>query len=79
MSDRPWYAPDHQPVGIPRTRRTAEVVWCLVDNGGHVQSCELQDDSRVGAGWDVLVLLDGEPSFSGAVPMRPARGFTRTR
>jgi hypothetical protein len=64
MSDESWFTHDHQPAGIPRGRRTGEVVWRLVDDGGHVQSCELHDDSRVGAGWDVMVLLDEEPSFS---------------
>ena len=33
----------------------------LVDDHGRTQACELRDDSRVGAGWDVLVLQDGEP------------------
>jgi hypothetical protein len=28
------------------------------------QTCELRDDSKVGAGWDVMVLEDGEPLFS---------------
>jgi hypothetical protein len=31
---------------------------------GRVQSCELRDDSKVGAGWDVLMLQDDEPLFS---------------
>jgi hypothetical protein len=68
MTDKPWFAPDHQPVGIPRARRAGEVVWRLVDNGGHIQSCELHDDTKVGAGWDVLVILDGEPWFPRRCP-----------
>ena len=33
-------------------------------DGVHVQSCELRDDSKAGAGWDVMMLQDGEPLFS---------------
>jgi hypothetical protein len=29
-----------------------------------LQSCELRDDTKVGAGWDVLMLQDDEPLFS---------------
>jgi hypothetical protein len=29
-----------------------------------MQSCELRYDSKVGAGWDVLMLQDDEPLFS---------------
>jgi len=29
-----------------------------------VQTCELRNDSKAGAGWDVMVLEDGEPVFS---------------
>jgi hypothetical protein len=36
----------------------------LVDVRGAVHSCELRDDSRVGAGWDVRMLVDGEPQLS---------------
>ena len=40
-------------------------VWRLRDPvTGRVQSCELRDDSKVGAGWDVLMLQDDEPLFS---------------
>ena len=69
MSDSP-FVHTHQPRGIPRTRRTGEVVWRLVDPTGQVQSCELFDDTNVGAGWDVMVLLDGEPWFSRRCPDR---------
>jgi len=31
---------------------------------GRVQSCELRDDSKAGAGWDCLVLENDEPLFS---------------
>jgi hypothetical protein len=40
MSDRPWYAHDHQLPGIARKRREGEVVWRLVDDLGRVQSCD---------------------------------------
>jgi hypothetical protein len=79
MSDKPWYAHDHKPPGVPRARRAGEVAWRLVDDGGHVQSCELHDDSRVGAGWDVMVLLDGGRPSPGAVSISKWRGTTRTR
>jgi hypothetical protein len=39
-----------------------------MDAQGHVQTCELFDDTRVNAGWDVMVLLDGEPQFSRRCP-----------
>jgi hypothetical protein len=68
MSDESWFTHDHKPAGIPQVRRAGEVVWRLVDDRGCVQSCELHDDSRVGAGWDVLVLFDGEPTFSRRCP-----------
>ena len=29
-----------------------------------MQSCEIRDETAVGAGWDVLVLVNGEPLFS---------------
>ena len=38
-------------VGIPRQRVPGEEVWRLRDpEGVYVQSCELRDDSKVGAG-----------------------------
>jgi hypothetical protein len=46
----PW------PPGIPRRRAAGEVVWRLHHPDGRTQSCELRDDSSVGAGWDVIVL-----------------------
>jgi hypothetical protein len=29
-----------------------------------MQTCELRDNSRVGAGWDVMLLKNGDPLFS---------------
>jgi hypothetical protein len=62
--DTPWYAPGHRQQGIPRQRRVGEEVWRLRHPDGRVQSCELHDDSAVGAGVDVLVVENGEPLFS---------------
>jgi hypothetical protein len=58
----PFYAPNHR-VGIPRQRTPGVEAWRL-HHDGHVQTCELRDDSRAGAGWDVMVLEDDEPLFS---------------
>jgi hypothetical protein len=45
--------------------RPVKEVWRLRDPvTGRVQSCELPDDSKVCAGWDVLMLQDDEPLFS---------------
>jgi len=33
-------------------------------DGARVQTCKLRDDSKTEAGWDVMVLEDGEPLFS---------------
>ena len=64
MSDEiPWYAPGHHREGIPRERIPGEEVWRL-DGNGKVHTCELFDQSRAGAGWDVMVLSDGEPIMS---------------
>jgi hypothetical protein len=65
MSDEtPWYASSHRRPGIPRQRRTGEEVWRLRHPDGRVQSCELHDDSAVGAGVDVMLLENGEPLLS---------------
>jgi hypothetical protein len=66
MCDDDWYKP-HPDRKAPRARqpRLGENVWRLKDPvSQRVQSCELRDDSRAGAGWDVLLLEDGEPLFS---------------
>jgi hypothetical protein len=63
-----WYAPtplNAQRVGIPRQRVRGEEVWRLhAPDGRRVQTYELRDDSRDGAGWDVMVLENDEPLFS---------------
>ena len=58
----PFYAPNRAPTP-PRQPKPGEQVWRL-RNGGRVQSCELRNDSKAGAGWDMMVLEDGEPLFS---------------
>jgi len=46
-----------------RQPKPGEQVWRLT-HAGRVQSCELRDNSAVGAGWDVMLLESGEPLFS---------------
>lgn len=63
MADNlPFYSPNLKP-GIPRKRAPGLEVWRL-RCGDRIQTCELRDDSRVGAGRDVQLLEDGEPLFS---------------
>lgn len=64
-AEPPDPARQHDPVrrGIPRQRNPAIEVWRL-QRDGRVQSCELRDDSRAGAGSDVLMFEDGDPLFS---------------
>ena len=46
-------------------RQPGEEVWRLRSpDGTRIQTCELRDDSKAGAGWDVMILQDGEPLFS---------------
>ena len=47
-----------------RTPRLGEEVWRLRDTTGGVQSCELRHNTQAGAGWDVMLLENGEPLFS---------------
>jgi hypothetical protein len=56
LRPRSWPAPPRQP-------KPGEEVWRL-HHAGRTQSCELRNDSKAGAGWDVMVLEDGEPLFS---------------
>jgi hypothetical protein len=64
MPDPEWYKRDPA-VGIPRQRQPGEEVWRLTDpDTGRVKSCELRDDSKAEAGWDVMILQDNEPLFS---------------
>jgi hypothetical protein len=53
--DAPWYAPGRT---IPKRAAVAgELIWRLAQKGRTLR-CEIRDQSRVGAGWDVQV-LDG--------------------
>ncbi|MEP7308215.1 MAG: hypothetical protein ABJA98_22145 [Acidobacteriota bacterium] len=63
MSDeqKPWFAPGHRREGIPRQRQMGQEVWRLRHpDGRRVQSCEIRDDSKVSAGWDVTLLENDE-------------------
>jgi hypothetical protein len=60
--DTPFYSPDRGPAP-PRQPKPGEEVWRL-QHDGRVQACELRNDSKAGAGWDVMILEDGEPLFS---------------
>jgi hypothetical protein len=58
----PWFSPGHRIASITRQRRIGEAVWRLRHpDGGRTQTCEIRDDSAMGAGFDVMVLEDGEP------------------
>jgi hypothetical protein len=57
-----WISPDHRPAP-PVPRASGEEAW-RVTKDGRVLSCELRNDARAGAGWDVVIRQDGELSFS---------------
>ncbi len=63
MRDPDWYKP-HRPPRPPRQPNPGAEVWRLRHPDGRVQSCELRNDSREDAGWDVMLLEDGEVLFS---------------
>jgi hypothetical protein len=52
------------PKAPPRQPKPGEEIWRLTHADGLVHTCELRDNSRVGAGWDVMLLEDGDPLFS---------------
>ena len=62
MRDDDWYKPHpDRPAALPRQPKPGEEVWRLRDNEtGRVQTCELRDNSRAGAGWEVQILEAGE-------------------
>jgi hypothetical protein len=65
MGDDDWYKPHpHRASPLPRQPRPGTEVWRLHGRDGRVQSCVIRDDSRAGAGWDVMQLENGEPLFS---------------
>jgi hypothetical protein len=63
MADEPFYAPNRTPPP-PRQPQPGEEIWRLHNGTGRIQTCELRNDEQVGAGWDVMLLEDGEPLFS---------------
>jgi hypothetical protein len=63
MADEPSYAPNRKPPP-PRQPQPGEEVRRLHNGAGRTQTCELRNDEQVGAGWDVMLLEDGEPFFS---------------
>jgi hypothetical protein len=62
MSDDTWIEPDHRPAPASR-RAPGEVLWSVTKDGRRI-SCELRDESKSGAGFDVVIRQDGELSFS---------------
>lgn len=53
------------PKSAPRQPNPGQEVWRMRESHtGRVQLCELRNDAAVGAGWDVMLLEDGEPLFS---------------
>src|SRR5262245_17907408 len=65
MADEDWYKPHpHRPTPPLRQPKPGMEVWRLRHCDGRTQSCELRDDSKAGAGWDVMQFENGEPLFS---------------
>jgi hypothetical protein len=66
MRDDDWYRPHPNRPAPPRRQPTpGEEVWRLRDNEtGRVQSCELRNNAAMGAGWEVMLLENGEQLFS---------------
>jgi hypothetical protein len=62
MTDNDWYKPHpDRRAPPPRQPKPSEEVWHLRDSDtGRVQSCELRDNSRAGAGWEVQILEGAE-------------------
>lgn len=62
MTDNPFDSPNCGSAP-PRPPKPGEQVWRLYQ-GPSIQSCELRDDSKSSAGWDVYVFDNGELLFS---------------
>jgi hypothetical protein len=73
MSEKPFYAPDRGP-RPPRQPTAGEEVWRL-RHGDRVQSCELRNADRDGAGWDVIVREQDELLFSRRCVDEPGARF----
>jgi hypothetical protein len=71
----PFYSPNRGPAPS-RQPKPGEQVWRL-QHDGRVQSCELRDDSKAGAGWDVQLFEDGELLFSRRCADERAPGTSR--
>jgi hypothetical protein len=64
VPDPEWFKHDRS-ISIPRQRAAGRRSVAPTNaDGGRVQTCELRGDSKTEAGWDVMVLEDGEPLFS---------------
>jgi hypothetical protein len=50
----------HRPTSTTRTERRGEELWRL-HSGEQLMICELLDDARVGAGWEIRLRKNGEP------------------
>ena len=68
MSDEAWNPTPPGWTTTPKlTARQGEEVWRVTLEGRTI-ACELHDESRLGAGWDVAIRQDGELSFSSRCP-----------
>jgi hypothetical protein len=63
MTKDPFSAPNRMP-SPPSQAQPGEQVWRLKSESGRIYTCELRNDPRVGAGWDVVLLKDGETLLS---------------
>jgi len=67
MSDEvPFYSPNRGPAS-PRQPKPGEEVWRLAHDG-RVQTCEIRNDSKARAGWDVMVFDLETPERNSPVP-----------
>jgi len=57
-----WCEPNHLPAPSPR-RAPGEQLWSVTKDGRTI-ACELRDESKSGAGFDLVIRQDGELSFS---------------
>jgi hypothetical protein len=61
MPNPDWFA--KTPKDAPRAPTRGEELWRVRLPDGHVHSCELRDHSRLGAAWELQILVDGELLF----------------
>jgi len=56
---------DQRSLHDARQAPASEEVWRLREIAtDRIQSCELRDDTKAGGGWEVQILVNGEPLFS---------------